>query len=364
MKLAPAIRVVLTVIGLVLVVGAFVFVLFVGAASNPPPLRIVVAAADIPAGDTFAPGMYRVEDQIIDPGLARLYVQEHELDRYHGALVVDVIRRGDPVSKVRLATGEAGASLRRYTLVLTDPEEVVMTLPVNPAVIPGKVSAGDHVNILFVAGRDIAIARFPDPTEAPPTPTPEPTRFAADIDFTQPTPTPTGGMPPELQASPTPTLTPTPIIVLPLADLMLERVPVLEVIHQQIQNPNYAVGGDSRAWIDGPIQAIVVRVPRAYQTVLAFAAAAGDLRYAIASPALEAADILPGAGVDWKRYAEMYRWKVMESIGRGETLTETLFPLYTPVVPPTAPAPPPSPTPLPELPQSAAPAEATPAPQP
>jgi len=32
--------------------------------------------------------------------------------------------------------------------------------------------------------------------------------------------------------------------------------------------------------------------------------------------------------VDWKSYAELYRWKVDQSIARGETLSNTLYPAY------------------------------------
>lgn len=346
MKVAPAVRVALTLLGLILVIGAFAFNLIFGMANNPPPLRIAVAVQDLPAGSSLQPENYRIVDQQIDPGLARLYVQERELADYNGALVVDTIRRGDPLNKSRLAAGDRSAALRRYALVLTDSNEVIMTLPVNPAIIPGKVSAGDRVNILFTVGRDISLSSFPDPTEAPPTETPEPTPTPEALDpsaLENPV-----VITPEITATATPTLTPTPVVALPLADLMLEHVEVLEVVYQQIQNPNYGPGGDSRPFIDGQIIAIVVKVPRAYQTVLSFAAASGDLRFAISSPALVVErDIKPGAGVDWKTYADMYRWKVMESLGRGETLTRTLYPEYTPaaLITPGAPAAAPAATP-------------------
>ncbi|MGQ9889944.1 MAG: SAF domain-containing protein, partial [Aggregatilineales bacterium] len=222
MRVAPAVRVFLTLLGVILVIGAFVFTLIFGMATNPPPLRIAVAVQDLPAGSRLQPSNYRIVDQQIDPGLARLYVQERDLADYDGALVVDAIRRGDPLNKSRLAAGDRSAALRRYALVLTDSNEVIMTLPVNPAIIPDKVSAGDHVNILFTVGRDISLSNFPDPTEAPPTETPEPTLTPEPVNPNA-LETPVI-VTPEITATATPTATPTPVVALPLADLMLEHV--------------------------------------------------------------------------------------------------------------------------------------------
>ena len=119
---------------------------------------------------------------------------------------------------------------------------------------------------------------------------------------------------------------------------MLEHVPVLDITYQQLQNTNYAAGvnaGES-PFIDGPITGIVVKVPRSYQTLLGFAIATSKLRFSIASPLLANRDVQPQMGVDWQKYMDVYRWKEEQSILRGETLTNTLFPLYTPVVPPPA----------------------------
>ncbi|MCL5998685.1 MAG: SAF domain-containing protein [Chloroflexi bacterium] len=334
MKVAPAIRITLTIVGVLMVVVAFVSVLGIGAATNPPPLRVAVAVRDLRIGDRLSPSDYRVVDQIIDPSLARLYVQEGDLPSYEGAYVVDDMRRGDPLNKVKLAAGETD-SLRRYALVLTDSEEVVMVMPVNPDIIPGKISAGDYVDILFVGGGDAGINQLPDATQTP---------IALDQPFTSFAATATPSLaPPIADITPTgmPTITPTSRVVLPLADLMLERVPVLDVNYRQLQNPNYASGVNTneQPYIDGPITGIVVKVPRSYQTLLGFAIATSKLRFSITSPLMANHDVKPQMGVDWQKYMDVYRWKEMQSILRGETLTNTLFPLYTPVVPPTVIAP-------------------------
>ena len=319
MRVAPAVRIGLTVFGLIVVIGTFAGVTVIGTVTNPPPLRIAVAARDLLPGERIEPGAYQIEPQVINPNLARLYVQEADLSEFDSAFVADVIRRGDPLNKAKLATGRAASN--RYALVLTDTTDVVMTLPVNPDVIPSGIAAGDMVNLLFAAGAEVGLNRLPDPTETP---------FAASYAATA-VPPPDNGLAPTVA----PTVTATPVVVLPLADLMLEQVPVLDVNYEQVRNPNFGSGdaGNERPYIDGPITSIVVRVPRGYQALLGFAAVSGRLRFAIASPLAQATQAVPGAGVDWKTYIDAYRWKVQQSIQRGETLTQTLYPLY---VPPTA----------------------------
>lgn len=54
--------------------------------------------------------------------------------------------------------------------------------------------------------------------------------------------------------------------------------------------------------------------------------AESKLRFSIASPALNAATLQPQLGVDWGKYIDLYRWKEAQVAGRGETLTETLYP--------------------------------------
>ncbi len=71
---------------------------------------------------------------------------------------------------------------------------------------------------------------------------------------------------------------------------------------------------------------IVVRVPRSHQTLLAFGASLSKLRFSIASPLLDAGQLQPQMGMDWRKYIELYRWKESQVAGRGETLTQTLFP--------------------------------------
>jgi hypothetical protein len=314
LKFAPVIRLSLVVIGALLVVGAFVAVLTLGIGTNPPPLRIAVAARDIPQGEALKPDDYRIVEQILDPRLAQLYVQEEELSQFSGAFVVETLRKGDPINKVKLALNDDAAGLRRYALVLKDPGFVIMTLPVNPDVIPAKIAAGDYVNILFANGSDAGISQLPDPTREPSLPDALPVEPALQSSFDTTDPL-------------TPSV-PTPEVVLPLADLMLEHVEVLDVNYQQLQNSSYGMSSNDgeQPFVNGPITSIVVKVPRSHQTLLAFGASVSRLRFSIASPALNASALQPQMGVDWGKYIDLYRWKEVQVASRGETLTQTLYP--------------------------------------
>ncbi|NJM39299.1 MAG: hypothetical protein HC853_00300 [Anaerolineae bacterium] len=314
MKISPHIRIGLTLLGALLVIGAFLANLYVGAANNPPPLRIVVAARDLQAGDRLQIADVAVEDQIINPSLSRLYVQEAEINAYVDTFVVDPIRRGDPLNKVKFAN-KANGTQSRYGLVLTNTQQVVMVLPVSPDIIPSKLKGGDFINILFAAGEG-GLNRLPDNQAS--------AQIAVPTAIANPNLQEVAGL--EMTIS----VSTTRPVNLPLADVLLEHVEVLDVNFQQVQNPNY--GSDTtraeQPWLIGPISSVVVRVPRSYQTLLSFAAANGKVRYAISSPMLTADQIQPQAGVDWGKIVALYRWKDEQAIGRGETLTQTLYPGY------------------------------------
>lgn len=316
-KFAPVVRIGLVILGAMLVVAAFLAVLYLGIGTNPPPLQIAVVSRDLPQGEQLKTSDFRIVEQIIDPRLASLYVQASEVPQYLGAFVVETLRKGDPLNKVKLALGNDSAAQRRYALALKDPNEVIMTLPVNPEVIPAKIIPGDFVNILLASGAEGGLNKLPEPA-------------------------PSLGLPVEVNSQPvfTQTIeTSADAIALPLADLMLEHVPVLDVAYQPIQSA--ATYGSGDASVDqpvsvGPIIAIVVKVPRSHQTLLMFGASVSKLRYAIASPTLASSPIQPQPGMDWAKYMSLYRWKEGQVAARGETLTGTLYPQLQITAPITA----------------------------
>jgi Flp pilus assembly protein CpaB len=318
MKIAPGIRIALTLVGILVVVIAFLGVMYVGMLNNPPPLHIAVALRDIASGERLGQGDYQIMDQVLDPRLGTLYVQEAEVASFVGVVVVDNIRRGDPLNKARfMRTGDGtSGALSRYGLALTDTSQVIMVLPVKPEFIPSKVKNGDHVNILFAAG-DGGLARLPEST--PP---------AVGLAMTGPPIIPGSEAATNLLMTMTVGLSNTrPAIVLPLADVLLEHIEVLDVQYEQVQNQNYSPDSP-QVYVNGPINAIVVRVPKTYQTILTFASVMGKVRFAISSPLMTTQDRSPQPGVDWGKIVALYRWKEDVAIARGETLTQTLFPNY------------------------------------
>lgn len=323
-QIKPITRFLLTLLGVLLVVGAFAGVLVLGTMTSRPTLRVAVAVRDLNVGDRLRMTDYRIVDQVIDPSLGRLYVQASEADAFLDKVIVDVIRRGDPLNKVKLASGADASTLRRYTLVLTDAEDVLMTLPVNPDLIPPKLAAGDYVNILFTAGDEAGTNRLPNELQL---------NGASLALSSSPTPLPVLPAPVDPNApTPTPEPTVTPAVALPLADLMLQRVPVVDVTFQKLQNPNYGSPestSNDQPFIDGPITSIVVKVPRQYQTLLGFGIATSKLRFAIASPVNS--DNRPEMGVDWSTYLQFYRWKQEQVAMRGDTVNSIVFPHYQPV---------------------------------
>lgn len=311
MRISPLLRLGITLAGVALIVLAFVGVIVLGSINNPPPLRIAVAAKDLAQGERLDVKDIRVVEQILDVNLAKLYVQEAELADYANATVADIVRRGDPLNKIKLTTGKSDN--KRYALALSDANDVVISLPVNPDIIPSKISVGDWLNITLVIGAEGSVSQLPDPTQS-----------AA---------TPVFGTPAIPKAQSTPSITPTPQLALPIADLLLERVSVLDVVFEQVQNPSASSLGLSStqtntepALINGPIRAVVVRVPKGYQTLLSFAASAGKLRYSIASPLLKPDSMQPHGVVDWKRVVDLLRWKEQMALERGESISQTLYP--------------------------------------
>ena len=338
-RLLPGMRILLTLLGLLLVAGAFAGVLLIGTFTNKPALRIAVALRDIDPGEALQRADFSIEEQTLDPHLARLYVNERDLPEYVGARVIDQLRKGDPLNKVKLTTGDADVAKRRYGVILSDTNQVIMVLPVNADLIPSKISAGDHVNILFAAGGESGMTQLP-PVIGAQVSSPV---LATDYNFTV--------------TAATSTALAAPPIALPLADVMLEHVEVLDVNFAQVQNPNYGLrdtAGSERAFVDGPISSVVLRVPRAYQPILAFAATSGHLRYAISSPLIDAQALVPSAGMDWGKMIGLIRWKEAQALERGETITKTLFPNFAPAPAGQQPlpvvAPPAGPTPMPATP--------------
>src|SRR5712692_767180 len=167
------------VVGLLLVVGAFLGFLFWGAITNPPPFRVVVALKDIPPGGDIKLDTVTVDEQIINPRVAQRFILESELAQYLGATAVENIYAGEPLTKLRIVTGDVAKRTKRLSLALADERIVAMVIPVTPKTSPQEIVPGDLVNLVWGVGNQTALNNFDDRTvgvnsQGARTPTPAP----------------------------------------------------------------------------------------------------------------------------------------------------------------------------------------------
>ena len=322
MKTPPLQRLLISIFGLVMIVGAGFGVIYAGKFLNPPPLRIAVARVDLGVGERVKRDDFLIVPQVIDPALARLYVQESDAANIEGTYVVDQIRKGDPLNKVKLTSNQpaAGISQSRYALALQDTDHVIMGLKVNADALPPLLTRGDFVNIIFAGGPDVGIGRLPDdklngrasvsmtlsaqqagkPAE-PPVNIDAQTSISASLDGKR--------------------------MSLPFSTLLLEAVPVMDVIFDGATAAQ-TDPSDPKPAEPGKLSHIVVKVPRVYQNILAFAAATSRLQYALVSPLAKDQKRRPEMVVDWNSVVELVRWQSQQVDWRGETMTHTLYPAY------------------------------------
>lgn len=293
-------RIGLVALGVVMTILPFVAHLLIDAQSKVSAQQIAVVRRDIEAGQSIELGDVRFEEQVLNPSLARLYVRRDEFEQYSGGFVVDRMRMGEPLLKVKLLGGDHGLALKRYALALDNPDDVIMTLPVGPDLIPGRISAGDAVNIIFASGGALSDRGLQ----------PRPGGVTVLAASAAPAPEGVQATPPEASA-----------VVLPVADVMLENVEIIEVTRAVRTDIEGAVEAEDT----GPVSAIVVRVPRAFQTLLAFGSSTSQLRFAIASPRVDPGALSPAPAMSWGKYAELLAWKEAQAFARGETLTSTLL---------------------------------------
>jgi Flp pilus assembly protein CpaB len=283
-------RVVTFITGIVLVVGAFAGFLFWGSVANPPPFAVVVALRDIAPGAEITQDMLTVDEQIINPRVAQRFVLEGESDKYLGAVALENIFAGEPLTKLRLVTGNLALRSKRLATALADKRLTAMVLPVSDKSSPSDIVPGDLVDVIWGVGAGGQLhtpdTTFPN-TSAPnarpaPTPKPQPNQ---------------------------PTAPPSPdAVVLPVAKAILQRVVVARVNYQQVPNPNYVAsasfGGGQQSsrepqFLQGPISSLVLLVPQETQEMVAFAMSNGDLHVSLLSSQVEPGDIKPLPGVMW-----------------------------------------------------------------
>jgi Flp pilus assembly protein CpaB len=286
-------RVVTFIIGIVLVVGAFAGFLFWGSIANPPPFAVVVALRDIAPGQEITQDYLTVDEQIINPRVAQRFVLEGELNQYLGSVAMENIFAGEPLTKLRLVTGNVALRSKRLATALADKRLTAMVLPVSAKSSPSEIVPGDLVDVIWGVGSSGALH------------TPDQAFPSASIPPGRPSPTPKP-QPPQPNQQPAPAA--PDAVVLPVAKAILQRVVVARVNFQQLPNPNYAgsasFGGGQQSsrepqFLQGPIDSLVLLVPQETQEMVAFAMSNGDLHVSLLSSQVEPGDIKPLPGVMW-----------------------------------------------------------------
>ena len=131
--------------------GAVVVVAFVGfQVLNPPPTKVLICRQNIPPYTPITADMFAVDSQHLNHSVAARYVTAGELEAYiaAGAVTIEPLYAGDPLTKARLAAGPDANRFKRVSLALDDPDLVIRTIPVSPDICP-EVAPGDVVELIF-----------------------------------------------------------------------------------------------------------------------------------------------------------------------------------------------------------------------
>jgi len=291
------------IVGAVLTVGAFLAYLVLGNLFNPPPYQVLVVVQDVSPGETLTDNMVATSAQRISGRVASGYVLAGELDQFRGALVVEPLHPGDPLTKNRLVKSGNPAAERRAALGLEDPDKVLMVVPGDEKSVSAGVAAGDRVDLIYSVGQP--------PESNLPTPLPFASLGATPV-------------PSRVSAQPGQTAVATPDLQvgLPLAKLVFYDLTVVRVRREQQPNPAYSGQQGESPYIDGPINALELLVPRAQQELLQWSiATGGKVAVAIVSPEAPKDQRVETFGMTWDDLLAWFkseRAKRLEAVVGGE----------------------------------------------
>lgn len=353
------------IIGVALVVVAFLALFMVANIINPPAQLVLVASRDIRAGERLSPGLARaVEVQL---PFVTSFIREEEADLFEGAVFIEAVHENEPIHKASLIDADNPAAISRSSLALDDPNLVAFVVPVSPETVPPDVREGDRVDLTLGVGSATFLSGS---LSVVPTPNPfEPREvFVGGLveqggqTFLATPVQPSGELPiPESIVVPSPTQAPQ--VTLPIAKSLVRNALVLTVVYDQRPNPGFTSEGQS-AFIRGDIKALVLAVPMEAQEIITFALANGDVRVAVRSPLASEDDGTPTLGMSWDDlvaffYAE--RELGLQAIDPEASLmgpgASSLWPTQRALNAPTA-----TPTPTPRPPSATPTASATPTP--
>lgn len=294
------------IVGILFAVGAFAALLLLGTVLNPPPYQVVIARADIPAYSRISSESLALDSQTMSRQVASSLITSGELDHYLGGLTVENIRAGEPLRKGAIVSTTNPSAANRLALMLDDAQAVAMVIPVDPKSAPEQIQVGDYVDIVLSLTPGAINANttenFGDALSTPNAVTtvlPRPTRAIT------------------ITATLSNTVLSPEEMNLPATKVTIRQVPILSVRRERISNPNFTVapvGEDASpnepAFVDGDIQAVLVRVPRASIELLTFAMDNGKVHLSLLSPhVVENQQDTPTLGMSWK---DVISWMMEE----------------------------------------------------
>jgi hypothetical protein len=272
-------------LGLLLAAGAFVAVLFIGQLTQPVVYDVAVVANTVAPFTPLTPEMFLIDTQSVSPAVADKYVLVDELNDLltTGAVAVEPLHVGQPLLREQVASGAQAEGLSRLAVALSDPERVIVSVPVDQELVP-SVFPGDAVALFFAAGNLQAQALVTETVEGPK---------------------------PVVVISPGEPVTRTTELQLPVAKWIANGV-VYRLNREVRENPNYGAPGmeNEPRYIEGPVKSLDVVVQRADAEWVAFALAHGDVQLAVlpavTKPDVEAGTFKASGGVTWSDFEERF----------------------------------------------------------
>ena len=276
-------------LGIVLAVAAFAGVILIGNLSQPPTYEVAVVVAEVAPFSSLTPDQVQIDAQSLSAAVADKYVLADEWEAMVASgpvVAVEYLYPGQPLMREVVATGENALRVRRLSVALTDPELIILNVPLDPQQVPA-VYGGDAVALYFSAGQIQARTLVTDvvtPAEAP-------------------------GTGPLLPAGPvlaarTEAVTHTVELELPLTKRLAEGL-VYRLNREQQENPNYGAPGMEQEprYVEGQVVSMDVVIHQDAAEWVAFALAHGKVQVgvlpAVAIPQLQAGTLPASPGATW-----------------------------------------------------------------
>ncbi len=276
-------------LGIVLAVAAFAGVILVGNLSQPPTYQVAVVVAEVAPFSQLSVNEVQVDTQSLSAAVASKYILADEWEAMLSAgpvVAVEYLYPGQPLMREVVATGENALRVRRLSVALTDPELVIINVPLDAKQVPA-VYGGDAVALYFSAGQIQARTIVSDVVTPAETPRSGP-------------PLPSG----PVTAERTEAVTRTVELELPLTKRLAEGL-VYRLNREQQDNPNYGAPGMEHEprYVEGPVVSMDVVVHQDAAEWVAFALAHGKVQVgvlpAVTIPQLQSGTLPGSPGATW-----------------------------------------------------------------